>query len=1351
MTPEVLRLSRCSAQGRHGPTQAMCDSDYIPGLVQVAKGYQIYRITRTGRYEFRLAGASGGLHTFDGLGGWGAVVEGQVDLKSSDKIVVVVGQSGWSNYGGGNWGGGGGGATFFAKMVLPGQGDKMGKLGLYARLIAVAGGGSGMDSRKLLGQAPGGRAIQDGNATQGAAGELSGGGGGYDFLGKGGGANAQSFITGATGGGTDTHYGGFGGGGGPFNGGGGGGGFIGGDCILGGKDNECFGGSSIGGINITPSANADHGSFMLRLLKRPDEQGGESALFEYTQDNSPFPSLDFVDFDQGCGAANSAACQGEVDLTSAYRDMGVSFPGATNIASDNAASPGFCAKVGPTDALGNAPLRIEFVEPVARVGFYYYSKQKELLITVTDANGAWVDLTAAAQAATGRLPFFGIEGKDISSVVVTGSDYCIDDLRWLAKKKRMQAGLVDFMSLRDANSTNRSSFEFEAPNGIELDVSTWGTFQVWANGLVAKLKDQPLGDKGKAAFEINSDNLPPSTPYRIAIWTFHGNASTIPTRWAATANGKAFLSGETRYCRSPGQEGQFATLPMGSWLPHCGASATGVAYSDDEGQLQLSIKFRPGNHADADDEVLTLSGIAMYDAQDVITVTTTSTARVGFHLDEEKCGSFTVSGWTARESMFTHAGRIHGVFIPIQNPNRKVTEVNVAKTFTQLPPHDAFVMSLRLWATPYLERPLHDLTKKLSITSSKDVAWEETLPEESDCSASRVGYSLWKQFDGQMPDKAYCYVDVGFAIESFHDVVPFAMKSAYFAFSKLIMFAGLTTFTTLDSTDQGWETFKGVGSQPENTSAYMPFRIALIRSTEPEDQETKFMMKSVHGPYRPGEIAMVRKKFTGLGRHTFARVSLVMFFAYDGPRKAETVRVLMKADGVSIFAKTLSKLCMEWSFKNGVLRAPPAFLMQKHPRLTWVDGRKGCVHSFSSGLPHSKSSLTLEIIVDGTKGYTWGFSNMSLSIGSESVRCEPSVCRTGWALKDGPPWCVGKCSVSTCCYMLGTCTASSCPVSEGLMPKAYGVPTFCRGATCTTDECCQAKGRCSADLCEFGYKVKDYLPETCESEICTTDECCDRQGTCSRSICRRGFAALEGDIRCPGTKCSLFDCCRQLGRCTGDVCQGAGFMPKDAPPEHCVGETCGVGECCTQRATCSIDLCPRGWAAKTARYMPRFCRGEKCHFEECCRPRGVCQASLCGANWTLKENRPEFCATDHCHRLECCTMLGLCMDRPCPYGFQAKAQQPAHCIGDTCEPAECCEPSEEVKTVGWNGKEPPASAHALVLPLLSQTDTQDEVTDAVAVDDDKGGSSKDSSLWALCFAMAWFSCGSGVGAREVTR
>jgi len=243
-----------------GPSQADCDRHYPVGTVKVKNGYQLFVVPRTGTYHFKLMAARGGNHG-NGRGGYGCSAMKKKALKKGDQLVAVIGQKGWDNPNNADWGGGGGGGTFLSQMVN--SGGRVLPMGWRVELLAAAGGGAGMNDRKNSGMAPLGRK-ELGDPNSAAVGGSSGGGGGYIQDGLGSERRAKSFIHGATGGywgnaGIDKKdkFGGFGGGGHPYNGGGGGGGYDGGDCNIGGNDNDCYGGSSFGDELWSGSGSGD--------------------------------------------------------------------------------------------------------------------------------------------------------------------------------------------------------------------------------------------------------------------------------------------------------------------------------------------------------------------------------------------------------------------------------------------------------------------------------------------------------------------------------------------------------------------------------------------------------------------------------------------------------------------------------------------------------------------------------------------------------------------------------------------------------------------------------------------------------------------------------------------------------------------------------------------------------------------------------------------------------------------------------------------------------------------------------------------------------------------------------------
>jgi hypothetical protein len=164
-----------------------------------------YVIPKTGYYDFTVAGAQGG-----NLGGYGAIVGGELFLDAGTTLDLVVGGYGGSgiNYAGGGGGGsfvfdgellfaagGGGGANFFP---YPRAGPGIGNGGHPAGPASY--GGSGGDSGAQSGSFPygGSGGIGPHFGFMGPSGGYGGGGGaGYNLAGAGGGApGGSSFAAG---------------------------------------------------------------------------------------------------------------------------------------------------------------------------------------------------------------------------------------------------------------------------------------------------------------------------------------------------------------------------------------------------------------------------------------------------------------------------------------------------------------------------------------------------------------------------------------------------------------------------------------------------------------------------------------------------------------------------------------------------------------------------------------------------------------------------------------------------------------------------------------------------------------------------------------------------------------------------------------------------------------------------------------------------------------------------------------------------------------------------------------------------------------------------------------------------
>lgn len=212
-----------------------------PGFSQTTPGVYTFTAPATGDYALEVSGAQGGGSTFNGSGGKGARLSGQVALNAGDILTLVVGGAGGASSDSG--GGGGGSFAYIAagsRLLLAAGGGG----GTYLSYSAQPGIGASPNGSQGLGPQSGaggqnGAGGAGGTATCCNGGEGSGGGGG-GWLSAGtdgaaspgtGGGNAFSFSGGAAalggaagglgGGGGSSSWGGGGGGG--YSGGGGGG------------------------------------------------------------------------------------------------------------------------------------------------------------------------------------------------------------------------------------------------------------------------------------------------------------------------------------------------------------------------------------------------------------------------------------------------------------------------------------------------------------------------------------------------------------------------------------------------------------------------------------------------------------------------------------------------------------------------------------------------------------------------------------------------------------------------------------------------------------------------------------------------------------------------------------------------------------------------------------------------------------------------------------------------------------------------------------------------------------------------------------------------------------------------
>lgn len=228
---EPVRLNTCgNQQGRVGPTQSDCDSEYsgteLEGSVNVYEdGIQELELPVGGYYRIETVGAGYS-------GGSGAQMEGIVNINSGTTLQVAVGQQGGNNGGaGGTFVAQGSSYTSASELIVAGGGAKGSNDGGSGGEKDANTGESGNDG---YGSYPG--TISGGTNGNGGSGADGTGGGGFYSDGGGGQDTSQggyAFQNGAVGAGADINsaFGGFGGGGVTENGGdepGGGGGYSGG-------------------------------------------------------------------------------------------------------------------------------------------------------------------------------------------------------------------------------------------------------------------------------------------------------------------------------------------------------------------------------------------------------------------------------------------------------------------------------------------------------------------------------------------------------------------------------------------------------------------------------------------------------------------------------------------------------------------------------------------------------------------------------------------------------------------------------------------------------------------------------------------------------------------------------------------------------------------------------------------------------------------------------------------------------------------------------------------------------------------------------------------------------------------
>ena len=279
-------FTSAGATGRFGPTQAQIDANYsgtgLEGAVTINathQGIQEWDVPASGKYRVQVWGAQGGGNIQESAdGGRGALISGYVNFSNSEKIYILVGQSGTN----GNRSGGGGGGSFVASGLSfeasspiiaagGGGGASYWLSGQNGIISEIGGTHQGTEGGNVPGDAGNGSpaSSNNSNGTSGAGGFFTNGSaGGYSD----GCTTAFSFKNGGVGStGASVSHGGFGGGGsthGNAEGGAPGGGYSGGGAANNAQSIGGGGGSHNSGTNQDNQAgvNEGHGKVVITYI-----------------------------------------------------------------------------------------------------------------------------------------------------------------------------------------------------------------------------------------------------------------------------------------------------------------------------------------------------------------------------------------------------------------------------------------------------------------------------------------------------------------------------------------------------------------------------------------------------------------------------------------------------------------------------------------------------------------------------------------------------------------------------------------------------------------------------------------------------------------------------------------------------------------------------------------------------------------------------------------------------------------------------------------------------------------------------------------------------------------------------
>lgn len=187
----IYNFTTCGATGREGCTQSQVDSAYTSTpledkIVINAQGIQEWIVPSSGIYRIECAGAKGGHSTTDeegvnieSLGGKGAYMSGEFNLKAGKKIKILVGQMGGIGKDA-NAGGGGGGFVWLDlnnELLIASGGGGGGGAGLNSILLTGLDGTKETNGTKGVGLDNETKILSCGNEGQNGNGGSAGGAG----------------------------------------------------------------------------------------------------------------------------------------------------------------------------------------------------------------------------------------------------------------------------------------------------------------------------------------------------------------------------------------------------------------------------------------------------------------------------------------------------------------------------------------------------------------------------------------------------------------------------------------------------------------------------------------------------------------------------------------------------------------------------------------------------------------------------------------------------------------------------------------------------------------------------------------------------------------------------------------------------------------------------------------------------------------------------------------------------------------------------------------------------------------------------------------------------------------------